>query len=138
MHLRGDFTSMHQLPYYEDVMDEVKVELNQRMEDARQRGVSIDQLILDPGIGFAKAAPHSLEVLRRLPELSALGRPVLVGASRKSFIGTVLGAPTGERLYGSLAAAAAAVMAGAHIVRVHDVPETVAVVRLCDAVRGGA
>ena len=94
-------------------------------------------MIVDPGIGFAKDAAHSLEVLRRLPELHALDRPVLVGPSRKSFIGKVLDLPVGERLFGTAAAVAAAVLAGAHVVRVHDVAEMVQVVRLSDAIRGG-
>jgi len=98
-------------------------------------------MIVDPGIGFAKNAGHSLEVLRRLPELRRLDRPVLVGPSRKSFIGKVLDRPVGDRLFGTAAAVAAAVLGGAHLVRVHDVAEMVQVVRVCDAIRddgGGA
>jgi dihydropteroate synthase len=99
--------------------------------------VAAEQVIVDPGIGFAKQAAHSLEVLRRLPELHGLERPVLVGPSRKSFIGKVLDLPVGERLLGTAAAVAAAVFAGAHVVRVHDVREMVQVVRVCDAIAGG-
>jgi dihydropteroate synthase len=94
-------------------------------------------MIVDPGIGFAKDAAHSLEVLRRLPELAALDRPLLVGPSRKSFIGKVLDRPVGERLFGTAAAVAAAVLGGAHVVRVHDVKEMAQVVRVADAIRGG-
>ena len=90
------------------------------------RECASEQLILDPGIGFAKEAAHSLEVLRRLPELAALDRPLLVGPSRKSFIGKVLDLPVGERLMGTAAAVAACVLGGAHVVRVHDVREMVA------------
>jgi dihydropteroate synthase len=136
MHLRGDFAGMHAEPSYRDVMEEVVAELRRRIDGAEAEGVSRSQLIVDPGIGFAKNAGHSLEVLRRLPELEALDRPVLAGPSRKSFIGKVLDLPVGERLMGTAAAVAACVLAGAHVVRVHDVKEMVQVARMCDAIRG--
>ncbi len=135
MHLRGGFGDMHREPRYEDVMGEVIVELRQRVAAAEAAGVKRAQLILDPGVGFAKNAAHSLEVLRRLPEMDVLDLPILVGPSRKSFIGKVLDLPVGERLMGTAAAVAACVLAGAHIVRVHDVRAMVEVARLCDAVR---
>ena len=134
MHLRGGFEEMHRRPSYDDVAGEVASELRQRMEEARQAGVREEQLILDPGLGFAKEAEHSLEVLRHLPDLGELGRPLLVGPSRKSFIGKVLDLPVGERLMGTAAAVAACVLGGAHVVRVHDVREMVQVTRLCDAI----
>jgi dihydropteroate synthase len=136
MHLRGDFETMHREPRYGDVMDEVTAELRLSLRAAEQAGVRRDQLIVDPGLGFAKAAPHTLEVLRRLPELQALDRPVLVGPSRKSFLGKVLDLPVGDRLMGTAAAVAAAILGGAHIVRVHDVREMVQVARVCDAILG--
>ena len=136
MHLRGDFAGMHAEPSYQDVMGEVVAELRVRIDAAEADGVSRSQLIVDPGIGFAKSAAHSLEALRRLPELQALDRPVLAGPSRKSFIGKTLDLPVGERLMGTAAAVAACVLAGAHVVRVHDVPEMVQVARMCDAIRG--
>jgi dihydropteroate synthase len=136
MHTRGEFASMHRDPRYHDVMGEVVAELEQALARGEEAGVPRSQLIVDPGIGFAKDAGHSLEVLRRLPELLALDRPVLVGPSRKSFIGRVLDRPVGQRLMGTAAAVAAAVLAGAHIVRVHDVEEMVQVARVCDAIRG--
>ena len=135
MHLRGDFTGMHAEPSYGDVMGEVVAELRRRIDVAEAAGVSRSQLLVDPGIGFAKNAAHSLEVLRRLPELEALDRPVLAGPSRKSFIGKVLDLPAGERLMGTAAAVAACVLAGAHVVRVHDVKAMVEVARMCDAIR---
>jgi dihydropteroate synthase len=138
MHLRGDFAAMHRDPSYQDVMGEVNAELRQRMAAAEAAGVGRGQLILDPGIGFAKSAAHSLEVLRRLPEMEALDRPILAGPSRKSFIGKVLDLPVGERLMGTAAAVAACVLGGAHAVRVHDVKAMVEVARLCDAIRGAA
>jgi dihydropteroate synthase len=137
MHLRGDFENMHREPRYADVMREVMVELEDSLRRGEAAGIARESMIVDPGIGFAKTAAHSLEVLRRLPELAALDRPVLVGASRKSFIGKVLDLPVGERLFGTAAAVAAAVLGGAHVVRVHDVKEMVQVVRVSDAIRGG-
>jgi dihydropteroate synthase len=138
MHLRGDFGGMHREPRYRDVMGEVTAELRESMARAERAGVARGQLILDPGVGFAKDAGHSLAVLARLPELRALDRPVLVGPSRKSFIGKTLDLPVGQRLMGTAAAVAAVVLGGAHLVRVHDVPEMVQVVRLCDAILSSA
>jgi dihydropteroate synthase len=135
MHLRGDFGAMHREPSYADVMGEVVAELGQRIGAAEAAGVRRSQLIVDPGVGFAKNARHSLEVLRRLPEMEGLDRPILVGPSRKSFIGKVLDLPVGERLMGTAAAVAACVLQGAHLVRVHDVKAMVEVARLCDAIR---
>jgi dihydropteroate synthase len=134
MHLRGDFAGMHQRPAYGDVAREVAHELEARLRDAQRAGVDPAQLVLDPGLGFAKDAGHSLELLRRLPELHALGRPLLVGPSRKSFIGRVLDRPAGERAFGTAAAVAACILAGAHLVRVHDVRPMVEVARVCDAI----
>jgi dihydropteroate synthase len=136
MHLRGDFASMHRDPSYADVMAEVIAELRQALSRAESAGVPRAQVIVDPGIGFSKAASHSLEVIRRLSELSVLDQPVLAGPSRKSFIGRVLDLPVGERLMGTAAAVAACVLGGAHIVRVHDVAPLTQVVRMCDAIRG--
>jgi dihydropteroate synthase len=138
MHLRGAFGTMHAEPRYVDVMGEVADELTERMEAAEAAGVAGDQVLLDPGIGFSKTAEHSLEALRYLPRLAALDRPVVVGPSRKSFIGKVLDVPVGERLMGTAAAVAACVLAGAHVVRVHDVAPMVQVARMCDALRGDA
>jgi dihydropteroate synthase len=136
MHLRGDFSSMHRDPSYKDVMAEVIAELGQAVGRAESAGVPRAQVIVDPGIGFSKAAAHSLEVIRRLPDLAVLDQPVLAGPSRKSFIGRVLDLPVGERLMGTAAAVAACVLGGAHIVRVHDVAPMMQVVRMCDAIRG--
>ena len=138
MHLRGEFATMHQAQRYDDVMAEVIAELRESLARGAQAGVQAAQLIVDPGIGFAKAAEHSLEALRRLPELEALGRPILVGPSRKSFIGKLLELPVGERLMGTAAAVAAAIFGGAHIVRVHDVAEMLQVARVADAILGAA
>jgi dihydropteroate synthase len=134
MHLRGDFAGMHRQPAYRDVAREVAQELAESLRDAQRAGVERGQVLLDPGLGFAKDAAHTLELLRRLPELQALGRPLLVGPSRKSFIGRVLDLPAGERVFGTAAAVAASILAGAHVVRVHDVRPMVEVARVCDAI----
>ena len=142
MHLRGNFTDMHRDPHYEDVVAEIRDELRDRLEETEKAGIDPGQIILDPGLGFAKTPAHSLEVLRRLPELEGLDRPLLVGPSRKKFIGRALAgpdgadAPVGERLMGTAAAVAACILGGAHIVRVHDVREMVQVARVCDAIAG--
>ncbi len=136
MHLRGSFGEMHRAPAYGDVMAEIVSELGGALERAERAGVERRLLIVDPGLGFSKDAGHSLEALRRLPELAALDRPVLVGPSRKSFIGKLLDLPVERRLMGTAAAVASAVLLGAHVVRVHDVREMVEVVRVADALRG--
>ncbi len=137
MHLRGSFATMHRAPDYRDVAGEVAAELQAALARGARAGVARDAVILDPGIGFAKSAAHSLEILRRLPELAALDRPLLVGVSRKSFIGKVLELPVGERLLGTAAAVAASILGGAHLVRVHDVREMAQVARMCDAILEG-
>jgi dihydropteroate synthase len=138
MHLRGDFSGMHRAPAYRDVMGEIVAELATALARAEAAGVPRERLLVDPGIGFSKDAGHSLEALRRLGEMEALERPVLVGPSRKSFIGKVLDLPVDRRLMGTAAAVAACVLRGAHVVRVHDVREMVEVVRVADAIRGDA
>jgi dihydropteroate synthase len=135
MHLRGRFESMHRAPSYRDVMTEVVSELAAALARAEASGVRRDRTIVDPGIGFSKSAEHSLEVLRRLPEMEVLDRPVLVGPSRKSFIGKLLDLPVERRLMGTAAAVAACVLRGAHLVRVHDVRAMADVVRVADALR---
>ena len=143
MHLRGSFRDMHQDPHYVDVVTEIRDELRDRLEEHKKAGIGAGQIIVDPGLGFAKDADHSLEVLRRLPELAELDRPLLVGPSRKRFIGRALAqgdgadAPVEDRLMGTAAAVAASVLAGAHMVRVHDVREMVQVARVCDAILAG-
>ena len=138
MHLRGGPAEIHRAPAYRDVMGEVSAELGAALARAAAAGVPREHTLVDPGIGFSKDAGHSLETLRRLPELTALDRPLLVGPSRKSFIGRVLELPVERRLLGTAGAVAACVMLGVHVVRVHDVREMVEVVRVCDAIRGDA
>jgi len=134
MHLRGTFGEMHRSPLYTDVMGEIVSELGARVAAAVVAGIPRRKLLVDPGVGFSKTATHSLEALRRLHELAALGCPVLVGPSRKSFIGAVLDVPVQGRLFGTASAVAAAVLGGAHVVRVHDVREMREVARIADAI----
>ena len=121
MHTRGTPADMQSRAVYGDVVEEVASELSAALARAEAAGVRREQVILDPGIGFAKTAEHSLILLGAIPRLRALGRPLLVGPSRKSFIGAVTGAGVSERLPGTLAAVAAAVLAGAEFIRVHDI-----------------
>ena len=134
MHMRGEPTTMQQNPQYPDVVAEVREFLLERLAACAAVGVGAERVILDPGFGFAKTLEHNLSLFKHLQSLHVLGRPLLVGVSRKSMIGKVLGHEVGERLYGSLALAALALSKGAHILRVHDVAQTVDVVRMIAAV----
>ncbi|MCW5663567.1 MAG: dihydropteroate synthase [Piscinibacter sp.] len=125
MHMRGDPATMQQRPAYDDVVAEVADFLAGRLQVLRAAGVDDERIVLDPGIGFGKTVEHNLELLRRQPELLALGRPLLLGWSRKSTLGAVTGRAVGERLAGSIAAALAAARQGAAVLRVHDVAATV-------------
>ncbi|HET8710578.1 MAG TPA: dihydropteroate synthase [Spongiibacteraceae bacterium] len=134
MHMRGEPQSMQVDPHYDDVVADVRELLAQRIEACTKLGVARRNIVIDPGFGFGKTVEHNLQLLNRLDQLHTLGCPVLVGLSRKSLIGAVLKRPVDERLAGSLALAAIAAQRGAVIFRVHDVRETVDVVRLCHAV----
>lgn len=134
MHMRGEPTTMQDSPQYADVLVEVGDFLAERMSACAAVGIPAERILLDPGFGFAKTLEHNLSLFKHMDALHALGRPLLVGVSRKSMIGKVLGHEIGERLYGSLALAALALSKGAHILRVHDVAETVDVVRMIAAV----
>ena len=133
MHMRGTPATMQQDTAYDDLMGELAFFLGAAVDRALAAGVGGDQIAIDPGIGFGKTTEHNLAILRRLPELAVLGRPILVGPSRKSFIGNVLDLPVEERLEGTLAAVAYAVVQGARILRVHDVRPTVRVARMVEA-----
>ncbi len=137
MHTRGTPDTMMRLADYADVVGEVRRFLADRTAWAERCGVRREALVVDPGIGFAKGAEHSLTVLRDLAALTDLGYPLLVGPSRKAFIGRVLDLPEGERLEGTAAAVAAAVLHGARLVRVHDVGPMVRVIRVAEAIRRG-
>lgn len=133
MHMRGTPATMQENPVYSDLVGEVAFFLGSAIERATSAGVGEDQIAIDPGIGFGKTTEHNLALLKRLPELAVLGKPLLVGTSRKSFIGKVLDLPAGERLEGTLATAAYAVVQGARIIRVHDVRQSVRVARMVEA-----
>jgi dihydropteroate synthase len=124
MHKQGDPATMQQAPRYEDVVGEVKQYLKRRIAACEIAGIERDRITIDPGFGFGKTVAHNFGLLKRLPELGALGVPVVAGWSRKSTLGTVTGRPVTERLAASLAAALLAVQHGATILRVHDVRET--------------
>ena len=134
MHMRGTPRTMQMNPAYDDLIGEITDALAGAIALAQERGVQSEQIVVDPGIGFGKTVEHNLEIIRRLAAFGRLGRPVLVGCSRKSFIGALLDLPPDERLEGTLAAHAAAVMAGAHIVRVHDVAAHVKALSVVDAI----
>ncbi len=129
---------MHNKPGggYQNLMQEIASSLLESVNLARAAGIADDRIILDPGIGFGKTREENLEIIRRLPELRRLGFPLLVGPSRKSFIGETLDLPAGERLEGTAAAVALSIAGGADIIRVHDVRAMVRVARMADAIRG--
>ena len=123
MHMQGRPETMQEEPHYVDVASEVFDFLLQRAEVAMAAGISADAIIVDPGIGFGKRLEHNLALIRALPKLASCGYPVMVGVSRKSFLGLLLDLPTSERLEGTIAANAIAIFGGASIIRVHDVKE---------------
>ena len=135
MHMRGTPKNMQQLAHYEDLIGEIAAFLLERVEAALAAGVKRDRIILDPGIGFAKTYDQNLELLRQTAQLRTLGYPVLIGASRKSFIGHILNQPDPQqRIWGTAAACCAAVAGNADIVRVHDVIEMRDLCRVADAI----
>ncbi len=136
MHMQGEPRTMQENPRYQDVVREVAAFLLERAEACLAAGIARDRIVLDPGFGFGKTLEHNLTLLKRLPELASLGYPLLVGLSRKSMLGTLLGGkPADQRLHISVAAAVpAAVVNGAHILRVHDVAPTDDVMKVAWAV----
>jgi len=136
MHIKGTPRTMQEHPSYADLIGEITDYLRQSIAIAQANGVPAEQVIVDPGIGFGKSVGHNLEIMARLGELRSLGRPILVGTSRKSTIGKVTGKPAGERVFGTAATVAICVANGASIVRVHDVAEMVDVVKMADAICG--
>jgi dihydropteroate synthase len=121
-------------PRYPDILREVRDFLEERIAVCESVGIARERIVIDPGFGFAKTQNHNLNLFRQMEQLLEMGCPLLVGVSRKSMIGRALAREVGERLYGSLALAALAVSKGASIIRVHDVPQTVDVVRMIHAV----
>jgi dihydropteroate synthase len=136
MHMLGTPRTMQREPAYDDVVADVRAFLAERIGAALAAGVIEERVWLDPGIGFGKTAEHNMELLRRLPELAELGRPLVVGTSRKSFIGKVDGSDAGERLGGTIASSVLAAAAGAELLRVHDVAEVGQAMAVATAVLG--
>jgi dihydropteroate synthase len=134
MHMKGDPKTMQEDPQYGDVVAEVKEFLRERAEAAIFAGIQRERLCIDPGIGFGKALEHNLALVRNVDAFLELGLPVLVGPSRKRFIGSILGTEADERVEGTAAAVAWLVGQGANIVRVHDVKEIARVIRVVDAI----
>ena len=134
MHMQGGPRTMQANPAYDDVVDDVKAFLAERLAVAVAAGVDEDRIWLDPGIGFGKTLDHNLELLRRLGELRELGRPLVVGTSRKSFIGKIDGSEVGARLGGTIASSVLAAAEGVDVLRVHDVREAAQALKVADAI----
>lgn len=138
MHMRGEPQTMQDEPYYDDVAAEVMAFLQERVNACAQVGIAAERIVLDPGFGFAKNTQHNYELFKRMSELHQLQRPLLIGVSRKSMVGNILHQPVDQRLYGSLALAVMALERGAKILRVHDVAETMDVLKIFNAVQSAA
>jgi dihydropteroate synthase len=134
MHRKGSPQTMHRLARYRDVVEEVKSFLSTRIDAALRAGILGDAIAVDPGIGFAKNLTHNLTLLGRIDEIAALGLPVVIGVSRKSFLGHLLDKPAAERVEGTIAASLLAVAGGAKIVRVHDVGPMARALRVAGAI----
>jgi len=136
MHIKGRPRDMQDNPVYEALIPEIMDYLREGIEKAKQSGISEDKIIIDPGIGFGKTFDHNLEIINKLHELTLLEKPILIGPSRKAFLGKILGnAPVTERLEGTAAAVAISILNGANIIRVHDVKEMVKVAKVVDAIK---
>jgi dihydropteroate synthase len=127
---------MQAAPVYRSLLSEVLAYFEERIEEVIRAGVDREKIILDPGIGFGKTLGHNLSVLKHLPEFYVLGRPILIGTSRKSFIGSILNRDVEQRLWGSVATAVVGYWNGAHILRVHDVAETKEALTVAAAIQG--
>jgi dihydropteroate synthase len=139
MHIKGNPKSMQENPFYKALIPDIIDYLRESISIARNAGVSEEMTIIDPGIGFGKTSDHNLEIIHHLDRFAPLGRPILIGPSRKAFIGKILDdAPPQQRVFGTAAAVAASIMKGANIVRVHDVQQMAEVARVADAIRRGS
>jgi dihydropteroate synthase len=136
MHMQGTPRTMQENPTYDDVVEDIKAFLSERIETAVRAGIAEERIWIDPGIGFGKTVEHNLELVRRLGELHELGRPILVGTSRKSFIGRITSREVGDRLGGTIASNVLALAAGADMLRVHDVAEVAQALTVADVVIG--
>ena len=134
MHMRGEPATMQKIAPSPDIFLEIERDISAAMAEAERRGVGREQIIFDPGIGFGKTLDQNLAIINRLDRFESLGVPVMIGTSRKSFIGRLIARPEGERIFGTAASVASAIIRGAHMVRVHDVREMVEVARVTDAI----
>ncbi len=134
MHIKGTPENMQENPEYENVIDEIYDYLEDKTNTAVGSGIKPEKIIVDPGIGFGKTTEHNLRIINKVSEFKMLGYPVLIGASRKSFIGNVLDLPVEERLEGSLSASVCSVIGGANILRVHDIKETIRAVKIAKSI----
>jgi dihydropteroate synthase len=134
MHMQGTPLTMQQAPHYDDVVAEIAAFLDDRVRVAEAAGIPRERVVVDPGIGFGKTVDHNLEIIRRQAGFHALGRPLLLGFSRKAFLGAILGLPPDERLEATIAAAVLSVERGAHLLRVHDIGPVARAVRTAEAV----
>ena len=137
MHMKGSPVTMQKNPSYKNVIQEVKEFLEQSVKISKEAGIFSDQIAIDPGIGFGKKQKHNLEILSKLEKFIELGKPILIGVSRKSFIGNILNLPPERRLEGSLAASVIGITKGASIVRTHDVKETRNAIKVAEAIIKG-
>lgn len=136
MHRRGDAKTMGQFAQYQNVTQEVMSELEESFEIAIREGIAREQIVLDPGLGFSKTTGHNIQILRELEKFRAFKRPVLIGPSRKKFLGEITGRPVNERDFATAGCAAAAVLKGVHLVRVHEVRAIRDAIRVAEAIRG--
>ena len=134
MHMRGEPSTMQQLAPSDNIFAEIIADMEEALRKAASRGVQREQIIFDPGIGFGKTFEQNLAILNHLERFAQLNLPIMIGTSRKSFIGRITGRPANQRLFGTAASVTAAILKGAHLVRVHDVQEMVEVSRITDAI----
>ncbi len=133
MHMRGSPRTMQRSPAYDDVVSDISSWLQRRIKEVETKGIFADRIVIDPGIGFGKTVDHNLEILRRLDEFRRLNKPILIGTSRKSFIGKILNLPVNDRIEGTAATVTWAIARGADMIRVHDVKTMHRVARMTDA-----
>ncbi len=134
MHMKGNPQTMQQSPTYQNVISEIRFFFQERIGEAGKKGIHPEQILIDPGIGFGKTTEHNLEILRRLRDFQSLNKPILIGVSRKSFIGKILNLPVNDRMEGTTATVAWAIAHGADVVRVHDVKAMRRVAQMTDAI----
>jgi dihydropteroate synthase len=134
MHMRGEPATMQKIEPSPNIFAEIESDISVAIAEAERHGVKRERIVIDPGIGFGKTLEQNLAIINHLDRFARLGFPIMVGTSRKSFIGRITGRPEGERIFGTAASVAAAIIKGAHVIRIHDVKEMVEVARITDAI----